>query len=634
MTATSAIQKLDARVAIQIAAGEVVTRPSSVAKELLENAVDAGAQRIRVEMDGGGVERLAIIDDGHGMSREDAIACIERHATSKLREVDELSSLATFGFRGEALPSIASVSRLRIQTRTVDQDEGTEVRVDGGGEPDVRPCGCAVGTTVEVADLFYNVPARRKFLRATSTEGAHVTDIVRAVALAHPSVQIELHRSGRRAQRYLPTDDRGQRTREVLDGYPLHDATGRRGSIEVEAYLSAPDRSRSGAGGLHLFVLGRPVRDRALSRAVAQAYAGSLTHGRYPIGAVFITVPRDEVDINVHPQKSEVRFARERDVVDAVFQIVGDAIAPRFIGKRSPGELDADRRAKKPQSALDWKQERQAGQKPEDTTWNAPQGQRPEDRGAGSGPPRAEAPAPTEVPPANEPVQPRLSFEAPKADEAKKVTPQPPMTTPPPQPRARPASPPAGSARKPEPRPAPTTPTPAPVAPTSHRWLGTEQGTLIVVGPSGLRLIPRKAAIVRWLSERARLQLDKSGALVSRAIPPLELRRSPAVCQGVAKPATLTSAKALGLIVTRTGEATLSVMGVPELLHLMPTEPLSDAILQEALRQRPPATSIDKLALHATQAEPREAFDAQLVGDLERMGLLDEVTAQVVSLRG
>lgn len=620
---TGTIQKLDPTVAMQIAAGEVVTRPSSVAKELLENAIDAGAQRIRVEMDGGGVERLAIIDDGHGMSREDAVACIERHATSKLRVVDELMSLVTFGFRGEALPSIASVSRLRIQTRMASADEGTEVRIEGGAEPDVRPCGCAVGTTVEVTDLFFNVPARRKFLRAASTEGAHVTDVLKAVALAHPNVQIELHRSGRRALRYLPTDDRGQRTRAVLDGYPLHDVSGRRGNIEVEAYLSPPDRSRSGTGGLHLFVLGRPVRDRALSRAVAQAYAGALTPGRYPVGAVFITVPTAEVDINVHPQKSEVRFAHERDVVDAVFQVVGDAIAPRFVGKRSPSELDADRRASKPQRALDWQQERKEELKPEDTTWTAPQK---------TAPPNV-AP-PSESPPKPEPQQPRLSFEAAPSQAVPPAAPEPtPAPAPPappaptqPKPQAQPAPPKPQVQPKPQPQPQ------APSAQAGHRWLGTEQGIWVVVGHGELRLIPRKAAVTRWFTERARRQLDASKALLTRSLPPLALRRSPALCQSIAKPATLAAAKALGLIVTRSGEATLTVMGLPALLHGLAPEPLADVILQEALRSAAP--SLEKLATHAGQAALRdERFDEQVVRDLEELGLLDELTERRVPLR-
>jgi len=631
------IEKLDPKVAIQIAAGEVVTRPSSVAKELLENSIDAGAGRVRVEVDGGGVDRLAIIDDGRGMSREDATACIERHATSKLRAVDELSSLASFGFRGEALPSIASVSRLRIQTRHTGEDEGTEVIVEGGADPMVRPCGCAVGTTVEVADLFYNVPARRKFLRATSTEGAHVTEVVKAVALAHPGVQLELHRGNRRALRYLPTDDRGRRTREVLDGYPLIDATGRRGHIEVEAYLSAPDRSRSGAGGLYLFVLGRPVQDRALSRAVAQAYAGALTPGRYPVGALFVTLPRSEVDINVHPQKSEVRFAREREVVDAVFQVVGDAIAPKFIGKRSAVELDADRSiVQNPQNALSWKKPRDDEPAPQDTTWAAPAQNMPVNQSSAETEPvqsHLSWRAPSlqvspEQPPSDQQTRPR--HERPKPD----GTPEPgPSLIPAPQlqpaPRDAPPSP-APSTPKP-----PESPTPLPKPPAPNcRWLGTERGVLIAVGANGLRLIPRKRAVSHWFSRRGHAQLERSGALLSRPLPsPLVLRRSPAICQRIGEASTLAAAKRLGLIVTRTGASAITAMAVPDLLHGLTVEPLTDALLQEALRNAPPAEAIGRLARHAAQAEPRlETFDAVLVEALEQHDLLDEVTAQVVPL--
>ena len=318
--------ELPAKLANQIAAGEVVARPANVVKELVENALDAGARKVRVEIDGGGVQRIAVIDDGSGMDRQDAELALRRHATSKLRSIEDLHVIDSFGFRGEALPTIASVSNLTLRTRTSTDDAGVELRCDGGGAVTSSPWGGAPGTTVEVANLFYNVPARRKFLRAVSTESAHVGDVVRAVALSRHDVHVELARDGRAARRWLRVDDRSERIHTVLDDYELIPCLGERGPVRVEAYLSRPDRARSGAGGLWIFVCGRPVQDRALARAVASAYGDVLERGRYPVGVVFVDLPLDLVDINVHPQKAEVRFAHARAVTDAVHQVVASTV--------------------------------------------------------------------------------------------------------------------------------------------------------------------------------------------------------------------------------------------------------------------------------------------------------------------
>jgi DNA mismatch repair protein MutL len=332
------VVQLPTKVANQIAAGEVVARPASVVKELLENALDAGAKRIGVHIEGGGAERIVVVDDGHGMNEQDARQSLLRHATSKIRDVADLTSIETFGFRGEALPSIASVSKLRMRTRELDADEGIELWVDGGAAPVVRPCGTAPGTSIEVAELFFNVPARRKFLRATSTEAAHVTDAVRQVALARPDVRIELTRDGRANKEWLSAPTRAERVAAVLGLPDLTACLGEHGPMRIEGYLSSPDKARSGAGGLHLFVCGRPVRDRALARAVATAYGDLLEPGRYPVGAVFVTMPLDLVDVNVHPQKAEVRFAHARAVTSALYRVVVNAIgvAPTRVPEHAP----------------------------------------------------------------------------------------------------------------------------------------------------------------------------------------------------------------------------------------------------------------------------------------------------------
>jgi len=326
----STILRLPEHVANQIAAGEVVARPSSVIKELLENAIDAGATTIAISIEGGGIRQMRVHDDGIGMTRTDALAAFERHATSKLRKAADLESIATLGFRGEALPSIASVSRLELQTRVRDHDAGTKVTIEGGAKPVVDVCGCAPGTIVQVTDLFFNVPARRKFMRAMATESAHISGVVRAMALAHPNVAVSLRRDGRKQRSWRRMDHRSERVRDVLSDYELLEVRGERGPVRVEGYLSRPERARNGAGGLHLFVNQRPIVDRALARAVANGYGEALDRGRYPVGVLYIDIEPSLVDVNVHPQKAEVRFAHARAVSDAVYAVVGDGLAKQL----------------------------------------------------------------------------------------------------------------------------------------------------------------------------------------------------------------------------------------------------------------------------------------------------------------
>ncbi len=316
--------------ASQIAAGEVVERPASVVKELIENALDAGATRIDVEIAGGGITRIGVSDDGHGMAEDDARLSIERHATSKLERFEDLSRLHSFGFRGEALPSMASVSRFSLRTRPRDLDAGVELVYTGGGAASVRPIGMAPGTIVTISDLFYNVPARRKFLRSSGTEAGHVTDVVEAAALSRPEVTFSLLRDGRRVREFLRTDAREERVRQVSEGQKLASCSGERGPMRVDAFLSRPEEARSGAGGLWILVNHRPVRDRVLSVTIAQAYGSVLERGRYPRGVVYLDLPLPLVDVNVHPQKSEVRFADPRTVSDALYSILSKALTTAF----------------------------------------------------------------------------------------------------------------------------------------------------------------------------------------------------------------------------------------------------------------------------------------------------------------
>ncbi|HEY3253956.1 MAG TPA: DNA mismatch repair endonuclease MutL [Polyangiaceae bacterium] len=316
--------------ASQIAAGEVVERPASAVKELIENALDAGAQRVDIEIEGGGVTRLSVSDDGVGMSAENARLSVERHATSKLTAISDLNHLASYGFRGEALPSIASVSRFTLRSRPANSDAGVEVLIDGVAAPVLREAGMAVGTRVEVRELFFNIPARRKFLRSTGTESGHITEVVEAAALTRPEVTFTLGRDGRQVREFLRANGRAERVAQVCDGEDLTHCEGIRGPLRIEAYLSRPEHARSGAGGLRLFVNGRSVRDRALAVTIAQAYGSVLERGRYPRGVVYLDLPPEFLDVNVHPQKAEVRFADPRATADALYGTLSRALAGAF----------------------------------------------------------------------------------------------------------------------------------------------------------------------------------------------------------------------------------------------------------------------------------------------------------------
>ncbi len=314
-------------VANQIAAGEVVERPASVLKELVENSLDAQSRTITVSIDGGGLARIAITDDGAGMPPEDLALSVLRHATSKIRSADDLLGVATYGFRGEALASIGSIARLILTSRTRDAEEGCEVRLDGNATPVIRSVGCAFGTTVSVEDLFFNTPARRKFLRTPQTEWATCADVVARLALPRPDVRFVLRKDGKTVREYLRRDTIGDRVKELWADESLAEMDGRRGGIRVRAFLGAPERARSGSSGISIYVNGRFVRDKLLLRAVAQAYGSTLESGRYPPGAVLVDVAPTQLDVNVHPQKAEVRFAQQNDVFSAVVSLLREGLS-------------------------------------------------------------------------------------------------------------------------------------------------------------------------------------------------------------------------------------------------------------------------------------------------------------------
>ncbi|HTJ79325.1 MAG TPA: DNA mismatch repair endonuclease MutL [Rariglobus sp.] len=313
----SKVRILTDRVANQIAAGEVIERPAAVVKELVENSLDAGATRIEVEFRHGGRSLMRIEDNGHGMSRDDALLALERHATSKISEADDLNRLASFGFRGEALPSIASVSRFTLQTREAGDDAGTEILVNGGKFVHVRDCGRPVGTRIEVAQLFNSVPARRKFLKTDQTEAAHIIAGVRLYALAFPQVAFTLIEDGRIIFRSPECIGLVERVAEIFgkqlaEGLvPIEVAEG---GMKLSGLIGRPGTGRSTRHEMITFINQRPVDSRALNYALIESYHESLPKGRYPLAFVFFEIDPAAVDVNVHPAKREVRFRSETAV--------------------------------------------------------------------------------------------------------------------------------------------------------------------------------------------------------------------------------------------------------------------------------------------------------------------------------
>lgn len=342
------IRILPDRVANQIAAGEVIERPAAVVKELVENALDAGATRIEVEFRHGGRSLMRVEDNGHGMTRDNALLSLERHATSKISEAADLDVLGSFGFRGEAVPSIASVSKFTLQTRSAGEELGTEILVNGGRMVHVRECGRPVGTRIEVAHLFNSVPARRKFLKRDQTEAAHIVAGVRLYALASPAVAFTLIEDGRVIFSSPECPGLADRVGEIFGrqlAEQLVPIDAEQGDMALHGLIGKPGVGRSTRHEMIIFVNGRPVDNRTLNYALIESYHESLPKGRYPPAFVFFTLPPHEVDVNVHPAKREVRFRSEpavrsfviRAVLERLRELRGDQRDDRAAPSRPAG---------------------------------------------------------------------------------------------------------------------------------------------------------------------------------------------------------------------------------------------------------------------------------------------------------
>ena len=316
------IEKLDAAVANQIAAGEVVERPASIVKELIENSLDAGATSVTVEIEGAGTGLIRVLDNGVGIHHEDMRLALERHATSKITTTDDLLSITSMGFRGEALASVASVARTTLTSRAVGSDRAWALTVEGGEEKRHAPAAHPQGTAVEIRDLFFNTPARRKFMKTERTEVAHISETVRRLALANPGVSFELKHGSRTVERLPATKVLVDRIEKLLGRDFLAEAVEvdeRQEELRLHGWIGSPTYTRRTADQQHLFVNARYVRDKVVSHAIRRAYRDVIFHGRQPVFVVYLEIPPEAVDVNVHPTKHEVRFRDSRQVHDFIF---------------------------------------------------------------------------------------------------------------------------------------------------------------------------------------------------------------------------------------------------------------------------------------------------------------------------
>jgi DNA mismatch repair protein MutL len=320
------IKILSENLANQIAAGEVVERPASVIKELIENSIDAGATRLKVEVELGGRRLICVTDNGSGMMRDDAVLAFERHATSKISTLDDLNAIRTLGFRGEALASIASVAKVEMLTKFTDEQAATRVTIEGGRLIDIKDAARDLGTTVRVRDLFFNTPARRKFMRSEATENYHLASIVTHYALAHPEIAFILTNNGREVLRAMPARDLRERAFQIFGAGLLESLLSVEGGREyvagVTGFVSAPRERRTTKDSQYFFVNRRFVRDKTITGGLLEGYRSILPHGVYPVAFLFIDIPPEEIDVNVHPAKTEIRFRRG----EAVKEVVADAV--------------------------------------------------------------------------------------------------------------------------------------------------------------------------------------------------------------------------------------------------------------------------------------------------------------------
>lgn len=518
MVRTPRIQIMPEWLKNQIAAGEVVERPASVVKELVENAMDAGATRVTIEIVAGGKQLIKVLDNGSGMTELEAALALERHATSKCASIEDLRNIGTFGFRGEALPSIASVSRFTLRTRTDDAPSGTQIVVGEQGQKTIEETAMPAGTEVRVEELFYNVPARRKFMKTDATENRTIVEVVQRMALSNHQVHFELTTDGRQVISAPPETDRMARIfailgRKVCDHLYECFVDGR---IAVRGFISEPETKKRGATGLFTFVNGRFVRDKLIIQAVMNGYGTLLGRGEYPYAVLDIVVPPNEMDVNVHPAKSEVRFQKSNEVFAAIARAVRLTVseAPWFRGQlgESAGAVPTASGLAQPSNTV--------------------------------------APLPTSY-------TPRPGFVPPSSHGAinPAPTPEPPPTS------LQFASKPGGAF-------------------ASMRYLGQFANCFLLgqIGPS-LVVIDQHAAHERVMFERLQAQVKAEGVPTQNVLVPQLLELEPALVAAVADRGELL--EKLGFVLEPFGGNTVAVKAVPTLLKQRSAEPAVRAVLEE-----------------------------------------------------
>ena len=554
------IHQLPPSIAAKIAAGEVIERPSSVVKELVENSVDAGSTRIDIDLEGGGTELIRVVDDGCGIIAEDLPLAFAAHATSKLRTADELFSIATMGFRGEALASIAGVAQVTLQSRPPDQDAGAEIRIDANGVSPVRPWNGSPGTRVEVRHLFYNVPVRKKFLKSQATELGHVCEAVTRLALAHPQLHLVLRHNGKLVHEVPASAGLLDRIglffgREVRDS--LYEIDSGPGPMHLNGFIADPKCDRGNAKLQYLFVNGRWFRDRSLAHALQDSYRGLLMTGRYAIGFLFLKVPPDRIDVNVHPTKAEVRFQEN----STVYSLVRATVKSRLMRENLVPHLQVP-------------SGQETGDRGPDAEWRSFPANPERER-------RSEFVAPATPPPAftvytPPPSAPRLPFAAPAAPMPEPVMVPPPEAPPP--------------ATEPSPEPAST-----------GTAIQLHDSYIVLETRDGMLVIDQHALHERILFEQLRRRVREGKLEVQRLLipEPIDLPAEQAALVLEAADAL----RELGLEVSDFGGNTVLLSSYPTLLGRRPPHEIFQGVVDYLLtKERPPTRDALLHNLIATMA--------------------------------
>jgi DNA mismatch repair protein MutL len=562
------IRLLPDALASQVAAGEVVERPASVVKELVENSIDAGAKSIEVRVERGGISLIRVLDDGCGMNRDDALMCLERHATSKIRTKEDLGSISTLGFRGEAMPSIASVSKFRLTTRETNALTGTEIVVNGGKMRDVKDCGEPPGTQIEVRSLFFNIPARRKFLRTENTEFSHLEQQVRLQAISHPEIRFALVRGERMVFQLPATKDLRERIRGLIGGDlagrlleipPLEGSAADEATVKIRGFIGPPGMGRSNRQHQLIFLNGRPVEGAVLHYALREGYHTALMKGQYPVTFLFLEMPPDAVDVNVHPAKKEVRFHDGNGVRDAVIDAVqrtlhGEMKRPvsgvGFTGNEQPAAPKAEQVELVPPS------ETQSLRK----DWS------------GFSAPASPASKIEEKPAESYRVQDRIDAAYRKARDEPEAQPEPAADAA----VGEEVSPPLDSAQKSP----PTASSEPKMRAEDFRLLGV-LGKLYVLleGREGLVLMDQHAAHERVLFEEMKRRMEAGGVPTQQLLMPLTVELAPADFEVVSK--NIEVLNRLGIAAEPFGGNTLKVDSLPTFLKNDEPQAFLDAVIEE-----------------------------------------------------